>query len=522
MRKIRELLRLGLDQRRSLREISISVGIGRTAAGELLRRAEQAGLGWPLPAEIDDTELERRLHPGNQGRPRQRPEPDWQHVDEELRRGKGTTIELLWLEYRADQPDGYPYSQFCHHFAAWRRKVDVVLRQSHRAGERMFVDYAGPTVPLYQRRTDVVLFEASIFVAVLGASSFTFSEAQRAQDLPNWLAGHVHAFEFFGGVPEVVVPDNLKAGVRQPSFYEPDLHPSYRDLATHYGVTVIPARPRRPRDKAAVEVGVQVVERWILAVLRHRRFYGLNELNAAIAECLRKINARPFRKRDGSRQSLFEALDKSALPPLPPGPYVFTDWQRPKVNVDYHVQIDGNDDSVPYVLVGERLDARITETTVELLFKGQRVASHIRVRGRGQYITERNHRPRAHQAHLEWTPSRMIRWADSIGPKTAQLVETILAERKHPEHGYRTCLGRMRLAKVYPADRMDAAAARALTHHLHTYRSVKTILEKGLDQTTDLPEPMATVVAEHQNVRGADYYAAKRQGEQVHVDATDA
>lgn len=507
MRKIREVLRLGLDQGRSGREISASVRIARSSVTDLLRRAKEAGLGWPLPSEMDDAELERRLYPGNQGRPRRRPEPDWQHVDAELRRQKGVTLELLWMEYRRKHPDGYHYSQFCHHFAAWRQKVDVVLRQSHRAGEKMFVDYAGPKVPIYQPRTGVVLFQASIFVAVLGASSYTFCEAQRAQDMPNWLAGHVHAFEYFGGVPEIVVPDNLKAGVRQPSFYEPDLNPSYGDLATHYGVTVIPARPRRPRDKGAVEVAVQVAERWILAVLRHRRFHSLHELNEAIQACLQAVNSRPFRKREGSRLSVFEALDKPALQPLPPSPYVFAEWHRPKANVDYHVQIHDNYYSVPYVLVGQRLDARITATTVEVFHKGQRVASHIRAHGRGQYVTDRHHRPRAHQAHLEWTPSRLIRWAGSIGPHTARLVEAIMAERKHPEHGYRTCLGLMRLAKAYPADRMEAAAKRALMHHLHSYRNVKTILEKGLDRIGDQPEPSAAVVADHKNVRGAAYYA---------------
>ena len=267
---------------------------------------------------------------------------------------------------------------------------------------------------------------------------------------------------------------------------------------------------------------MQVAERWILAVLRHRRFHSLHELNEAIGERLRGINSRPFRKREGSRLSVFEALDKPALRPLPPSPYVFAEWQKPKVNVDYHVQIHGNYYSVPYGLVGQRLDARITATTVEVFHKGHRVASHIRTLGQGRFITDRHHRPRAHQAHLEWTPSRLIRWAGGIGPHTARLVETIMTERTHPEHGYRTCLGLMRLAKAYPAERMEAAAKRALANHLHTYRSVKTILEKGLDQISELPEPSTAIAADHQNIRGAAYYAAKQQGEEMHVDAADA
>ncbi len=337
MRKIREVLRLHFDQQRSLREIAESLLIGHTTAGDVIRRAKEAGLGWPLPETLDDAELEQRLYPGNQGRPRWRPEPDWARVDAELRAHKGVTLELLWLEYKRKHPEGYQYSQFCAHFAQWRKKQDVVLRQSYRAGEKMFVDYAGPKVPVYDRRTGAVAFEASIFLAVLGASNYVFCEAHRAQDLPHWLQGHVHAFEHFHGVPRIVVPDNLKAGVREPSFYEPDLNPSYAKLAAHYGTVVIPARPRRPRDKAAVEVGVQVVERWVLAVLRHRWFFDLAELNAAIALRVQWLNERPFRKRDGSRRILFETLDRPALQPLPQTAYVFAEWKQPKVNIDYHV-----------------------------------------------------------------------------------------------------------------------------------------------------------------------------------------
>lgn len=507
MRKIREVLRLAWGQGLSLREIAQSLGIGHTTVGDVLRRARETGLSWPLPETLDDAELERRLYPGNQGRPRRRPEPDWNGVDAELRRHKGVTLELLWIEYKREHPDGYQYSQFCAHFARWRQKLDVVLRQNHRAGEKMFVDYAGLKVPIFDRQSGAVQFEASLFVAVLGASHYLFCEAHRAEDLPHWLQGHVHAFEDFGGVPTIVVPDNPKTGVRKPCFYEPDLNPSYADLAAHYGVAIIPARPRRPRDKAPVEVGVQVAERWILAVLRHRRFYSLAELNEAIGEQVRRIQDRPFRKREGSRRWLFETLERPALRPLPPTPYVFAAWKQPKVNIDYHVELDANYYSVPYTLVGQRLDARLTATTVEIFHKARRVASHARVYGKGHYVTDPSHRPHSHRAHVEWTPSRMVRWAATIGPNTAQLVETILVERPHPEHGYRSCLGIMRLSKAYPPERMEAAAARALAFHLHTYRSLKSILERGLDRVADPSgDTVSQALPQHSNLRGAAYY----------------
>jgi transposase len=511
MRQIRDVLRLAVGQQRSVREVARSLGLGHTTVSGLLRRAREANLyRWPLPEELDETELERRLYPGNQGRPHRRPEPDWSHLDAELRAHKGVTLELLWMEYKREHPDGLQYSQFCVHFALWRGKVDLVMRQSHRAGEKMFVDYAGPKVPILDRRSRTVRFAASIFVAVMGASSYIFLEAHPDQTLPYWLQGHVHAFEHFGGVSELVVPDNPKTGVIEASWYEPVLNPSYADLAAHYGTTILPARPRRPRDKAIAEVSVQVAERWVLAVLRHHEFFSLDELNRTMAEELARVNDRPFRKREGSRRSVFMALDRPALRPLPPTPYEFAEWRRATVNIDYHVEVDHNYYSVPHALVGLRLDVRLSAGTVEILHKGQRVASWPRQGGRGQFSTLPEHMPSAHRLYLDWPPSRLIRWGHSVGPRTGELIEAILATKPHPEQGYRRCMGILGLGKRYEAERLEAAAGRALLSRAYSYRSLRSILERGLDRLPLPPEASApATLGEHANVRGAGYFAPK-------------
>jgi len=474
---------------------------------ERVRRAEAAGLTWPLAPDLDDVALERLLYPGAQGRPfTERPEPDWAAIDAELRR-KGVTLELLWIEYKREHPEGYQYSWFCERYRRWQQRVDPVLRQTYRAGEKLFVDYAGQTVPLLDPRTGEVR-EAVLFVAVLAASNYTYAELQWAPDLPSWIGGHTRALEFFSGAPALIVPDNLKAGVKRASWYEPELNHTYAEWAAHYGTAILPARPRHPRDRAKVEVGVQIVERWILAVLRHRAFTSLAEANAAIRELLDWLNARPFKKRPGSRRALFEALDRPALRPLPQTPYEFAQWKVAKVSIDYHLAVAGDYYSVPYQLIGERVDVRLTAQAVEVFRSGRRVASHARGQGRGEYITDPNHRPRAHQRYLEWSPSRLIRWATEVGPQTAQLVETILRERPHPEQGFRACLGILRLGKHYPSTRVEAAAARALAIHAHSYRSFKSILERGLDQLAlDLEPSRSTPRPPHVHIRGPRYFS---------------
>jgi transposase len=431
-------------------------------------------------------------------------------VHRELKR-KGVTLVLLWQEYKEITPDGLQYSQFCEAYRQWAGKLDLVMRQSHRAGETLFVDYAGQTIPVVDPRTGEV-HATAIFIAVLGASNYTFAEATWSQSLPDWIGSHVRAFAAFGGVPQVVVPDNLKAAVSRPHRYEPPLNRTYADLAQHYGVAIVPARAARPRDKAKVEVGVQVVERWILARLRHQTFFSLLELNTAIAGLLGPLNQRPFKKLAGSRQSVFEALDRPALRPLPIQPYAYAEWKFVRVNIDYHVDVEGHYYSVPYTLVKQQLEARLSAHVVEIFHKGTRVASHQRSPLKGRHSTVVAHMPKAHQHYAEWTPHRLILWAAKTGEATAHVVEAILASRPHPQQGFRACLGIMRLGKRYGEERLEAACQRAIRIGACSYKSIESMLKHELDQQPLPAPPAAAPVITHGNIRGAQYYHSN-QGE---------
>lgn len=504
MRKIQEVLRLHFECGRSAREIARSLGVGRSTVGEYLWRATEAGLGWPLPAGLGEVELERRLFPPPPAAGTARPEPNWPEVHRELRR-KGVTLALLWEEYQAACPEGYRYSWFCEAYREWAGRLDLVMRQTHRAGEKLFVDYAGPTVAIIDRKTGEVR-EAQIFVAALGASSYTYAEATWTQQTEDWIGSHVRAFAYFGGVPEIVVPDNLSSGVRRAHRYEALPNRTYRDMASHYGTAIIPARVRRPRDKAKVEAAVQLVERWILARLRHRKFFSLVELNAAIADERDRLNARPFKKLPGSRRSLFEELDRPALQPLPAAPYEYADWKLVRVHIDYHVEVDGHYYSVPYQLVKQQLDARCTARTVEIFHKGARVASHVRSFLKGRYTTLKEHMPTAHREYAEWTPERLVRWAEKTGEATSGVAAVILASRVHPQQGFRSCLGLMRLAKAHGDERLEAACRRALDIGAASYRSVESILKNGLDREGLAPPGAPLPTVSHPNVRGSSFF----------------
>lgn len=504
MRQIREVLRQKWALGLSNRQIATGCGISRPTVGEYLKRAERAGLSWPLPDGLDDTALEAKLFPPAVTVPAgERAEPDWAAVHRELKR-KGVTLTLLWDEYKAANPDGYQYSWFCEHYRAWLGKIDVVMRQDHRAGEKLFVDYAGQTVEIIDRDTGEVR-QAQIFVGVLGASNYTFAEATLSQRLPDWIGSHVRAFAYFGAVPAIVVPDNLKSGVHRAHRYEPELNPTYAEMGHHYGVAIIPARSAKPRDKAKAENGVLVIER-LLARLRKRTFFSLGELNAAIAELLEELNAKPFQKLPGSRKSLFETLERPAMRSLPLSAYEYAEWKKVRVNIDYHVAIDKHYYSVPYQLVKEELDARIAANTVELFYKGKRVASHRCSAHPGRHTTVTAHMPKAHRDYAEWTPERLVRWAEETGKATAKLVETILTSRPHPQHGFRACLGIMRLGKTYGEVRLEAASRRAVAIGACSYKSVESILKNGLDKK---PLPATTIESpaiDHDNLRGPDYY----------------
>ena len=505
MRKIREVFRLKFDCELSNRKIAKSCQIARSTVAEYLFRFQQATLSWPLSEDMDDTQLEHLLYPATPTAfPSLRPLPDCNYIHSELRQ-KGVTLSLLWQEYKEQNPHGYQYSQFCHLYRQWAAKIDPVMRQEHRAGEKMFVDYAGQTVPVYDLHTNQMR-QAQIFVAVLGASNYTYAEATWTQSLPDWIGSHSRAFAFFGGVPKLVVPDNLKSAVSKASFYDPDINPTYLDMANHYGTAVIPARVRKPKDKAKVEVAVQVVQRWILARLRNRQFFSLTQLNDAIAELLVELNSRSFKKLPGCRKKLFDTLDRPALNPLPSKPYQYAEWKKATVNVDYHIEVDRHYYSVPHQLIKNKIDVRITQTTIECFYKNKRVASHIRNYQKGRHTTVKDHMPRSHQKWAQWTPQRFINWAAKIGPHTATLIEMILNSRAHPQQGFRSCLGILRLAKSYGDGRLDAACRRAVAIGSTSYKSVQSILKHNLDQKPLPQENTTETCIEHINIRGAHYY----------------
>jgi transposase len=506
MRKVREILRLKFDCGLSNRQIAKSCSVSRSTVAEYIQRAKSSGLNWPIPKHLSDTDVENLLHKDiKQRSPRhKRNMPPMDYIHNELKK-KGVTLQLLWYEYKKDNPDGYQFSYFCELYQKWLKKLDVTLRQRHNAGEKLFIDYAGHTVPVHDPANGKIT-EAQVFIAVLGASNYTFAEATPSQSLPFWIKSHVHAFEFFGGIPQILVPDNLKSGVKHPSRYEPDINPTYNDMAEYYGTAVIPARVRKPKDKAKAEAAVKFVESFILAALRNHTFYSFAELNKAIAGKLKELNNKKFQKLNTTRREMFEKTDRPALKPLPATPYEYAEWKKATVNIDYHVEFDKHYYSVPYQLTREQVDIRYTHTTLEVLFKNKRIASHTRNYKKGGFTTKKDHMPKSHQQYLDWTPSRIIRWAGKNGSKTARLVIGIMNSRRYPEQGFRACLGVMRLGKRYSPERLEKACERAVAINACSYKSVESILKKGLDKVPLQQEP-DTKPIEHPNIRGNNYYS---------------
>lgn len=504
MRKLREVLRLNLSLGMAVRAIARSCNLSPSTVSGYVGRARVAKLTWPLPKELDDDEaLTRVLFPDEHRPQASRPEPDWGRIHLELRK-KHVTKQLLWEEYKAEQPNGYQYSQFCERYARFAATLTVTMRQEHRAGEKLFLDFSGDGLEIVDPKTGEIS-TAKLFVAVLGASNLTYVEPVLSEDLPTWTGCHVRALEYFGGVAAIWVPDNLRSGVKSPNRYEPDLNPTYAELAQHYGAVVIPARVRKPRDKAKVEQGVLLAERWILAALRNRTFFSLEEARAAVKELVEKLNSRPMRKIKRSRREVFEELERSELKPLPAKPYEFARWARPRVHIDYHVEFDDHFYSVRYQLVGKQVDLRATEATIEIFLGGRRETSHVRSYVKGGHTTKAEHMPKAHQAHVEWTPVRLIDWAKRTGPATAAVVEEIMRRHIHPQQGFRACLGLLHLSRRYEAKRVEAACARALRVRACTYKSVKAILHNNLDR--DAPaETEQRALPLHGNIRGSGYY----------------
>lgn len=498
MRKIKEILRLKAEAGLSDRKIAAAVGSSRSTVQECLRRCRQAGIGWPLPADLDEAAIIARLY--ERAAPARRAiEIDFAHVHRELAR-PGVTRELLWQEHKSAHPQGVQYTAFCNQYRRWLASQELVLRQAHNPGDKAFIDYAGQTVPVIDRLTGEVR-AAQVFVAVLGCSNYTFAEATFSQTLADWLNSHVRALEYFGGVPRAFVPDNLKSAVTKARRYEPDLNPAYQELAEHYGVAILPARVRRPRDKAKVETGVLIVERWILARLRNRTFFSLAELNTAIAELLEHLNTRPFKKMDGCRRSRFLQLEKAALRPLPPRRYEFGEWRKAKVHPDYHIEVARAYYSVPYRLIGAQVDVRLTAHAIEIFHCGKLIAAHARAGERGRRSTRREHRPDKHVAVIDNTLARTLKAAAQIGPATLAVIEHQAAHRKHPEETLRSAQGILRLARDFSQAQLEQACERALALRSYSYRAVRTFIEVP----TTVPAQPALDLA-HENVRGPEYF----------------
>lgn len=506
MRTIREVLRLKWQCGLSNDDIAASCHIGETTVREYLRRAKLAGLTWPLPDTLQDAALNQLLFPPPTAvATANRPLPDWPEVHKQLK-CKGVTLQLLAEEYRRNHPTGYAYSQFCRLYREWARTLDPTMIQEHKAGDKLFVDYAGHTMPITDPKTGEVR-DAQVFVGVLGASNYTFAEATLTQSLPDWIGSHIRCFAFLGGVPRLVVPDNLRSGVTSPCRYEPDINPTYLKLANHYGVAVVPTRVRKPRDKAKAENAVLQVERRILARLRNHTFHALAELNQAIATLLLLLNEQATKSLGSSRAALFESIDRPALRPLPEHPFVEGEWSKARVNLDYHVVVDTHRYSVPYALIGKMVDIHLTATLVEICIGNSRVASHKRSHDRNGFTTVAEHMPPQHR-QANWQEAQFLSQACKHGPHTERLIATVLASRPVREQAYRSCLGILRLADKYGSERMELAALRAVVTQVATYKSVEAILKSGLDRVPLPAEHKDTPPIVHDNIRGADYYSA--------------
>lgn len=506
MRKTKEILRLALNEGLTQRQIAQSTGVGKTTVQDILARAKSLELDWERLKDLREYDIVRRLVPAARNPP-SRIEPDWVYVHQEMMK-KGTTLALLWLDFKQEHPEGISYSRYCEHYKRWKQKSSLTMRQQHPAGKKLFVDFSGLCIPWLDVASGE-LRDAEIFVAVLGASNFTFAKAVEDQSSRSWIDCHVAALEFFGGVPEAIVPDNLRSGVSRACRYDPDTNPTYLAFAEHYETAIIPTRAYKPRDKAKVEVGVQVVQRWILAVLRRQTFTSVQEINYFLRPLLDALNNKQMRHLSATRRELFESIERKALKPLPLERYTIAEWKIAKVNIDYHVEFERHYYSVPHQFVGKSVDIKATSLSIEVFCEGKRVAIHPRMRGAiGRHTTQAEHMPPAHQSFSEWTPERILGWAEQTGPKASELCRKILEGRSHPEQGFRACLGIMRLGKVHGYDRLEIACGMAIDMRSLRYRTVQDILKSETDRkirTLKIVKP--TQIERHENIRGAEYYS---------------
>ncbi len=504
MRKISEILRQKFELGLSNRVIAGSLNLSPSTVSDYLSRAKAIGLTWPLADGVTEQELYDKLFLPSGVTARKRAQPDWDYIYTELRK-KGVTLQLLWREYRQQYPTGLGYSQFCRHYNSHTKTIEPVMRQVYKGGEKVFVDYAGTTVEWIDR-TSGEIFTAQIFVGCLGASQYIYAEATATQQLPDWIDSHIHMFEYFGGMPEIVVPDNLKSGVTKAHRYDPDINANYQHFAEYYGVAIVPARRAAPRDKAKVENSVGIVTRQILAPMRNMTFISIGEINTEIKWRLEALNHQLYQKMPTSRRELFVQLDQPALKPLPAHRYQYATWQKATINIDYHFVFDNAYYSVPYKYIGKRVEIRATNKSVECIYDNQRIATHVRSYKKFSFSTESAHMPKNHQEQAKFSPQRLQNWAAKIGVNTSEFVQYMIKSRAFPQQAYRSCLGLLRLGNRYGNTRLDRACHKALLSGATRYQQVEAILKNNLEEvplnntTTNIP------VITHDNIRGSEYY----------------
>jgi len=503
VRKIKEIVRLKYEAKLSNRAIAGACNVSNSTVGEYLRRVEAAGIAWPL-GEISEEELYKKLFPekGVVIAERTPHMPDWKEVQKEKQK-KGVSLQLLWQEYKEAYPEGYQYSQYCEHYRRWKKsQVEPSMHNEHKGGEQMQVDYAGLKIPITNRETGEIS-QASVFVATLPASNYTYAEAQPCENQCNWNNGHVRALDYFGGVVKIVVPDNLKTGITKPNYYEPDVNLAYQEMAEYYHFAVLPTRVRKPKDKGKVENGVQNVENWVIAPLRKRTFFSVHEANKAVKEQVEKLNNKEMKAVGRSRRQEYEEIDQPNLRPLPERQYEYAERKIAKVHIDYHVEYEKHLYSVPHSLIHKKVDIRATENMVEIFYQGKSVATHPRSFYPGRFSTLRGHMPANHQFMYDINSERLCQWAETIGPQTARMVQATLASRHYPEHAYRTCLGILNLTKKYSYPLLEQACQSALEANVFSYKAVKRELELLQKQSVT---PTIETLPTHKNIRGAEYY----------------
>lgn len=523
MRKIRDILRSHFDGRLSPRQTALALKVSRGAVLRCLGRFRTSSLAYPLPDGLSDTELEARLYPrsapvGHSRKPHLTKE-ECADIHREMSRD-GVTLQLLWEEYRAQSPQGLGYSWFCEQYARYKKGLGISFRNTYKGGEMSFLDYSGKKREIVDRATGEVR-EVELFVWCWGASNFTYWEFSESQQTLDFLGSQARGLIYFGCVPRLTVPDNLKTGVTAACRFEPELNLSYERFAEHYGTTVLPARVRKPKDKAKVEGGVRLAQRWLLGRLRNRVFFSLAELNAAAHELLAAFNAKVMKGYGQSRRQVFEELDKPSALPLPTASYEMGIWKRPvRLGVDYHLEIEGHFYSAPYTLRGRILAVKISERLVEVFLGVDRVASHRRLVGKRRHSTQTEHMPQSHQQYVEWNSERIVAWAEKVGPSAHALAQAMLLNRRHPQQAYRSILGITRLEKNYGKERLDSACALALRYNLLTYKAVADILKNGREKgPTGEKAPSRRTAPPHGNIRGAAYYQGRpNEGERDDID----